>query len=213
MNQVKRLSTGLALLLITGLALSGCNKPTAEMKKAQQAIDEAKKAGADKYAAAELASAEKSLTQGKTDMDSLRYRKAREKFDQAYQQAVAARDKAAGANRSWTETKTPDKNTPVMAGGLPDSHTVYAGECLWRISEYKDIYADPYQWPIIYDANRNDIDARAKKSGLPAGNPDGYAHWIFPGEKMAIPRNASLDDIKAARKKAGAPTPYMPPGK
>jgi nucleoid-associated protein YgaU len=45
-------------------------------------------------------------------------------------------------------------------------------DCLWRIAEYKDIYADPYQWPKIWRRNRKLIQ-----------NPD----LIFPGWQLVIP--------------------------
>jgi len=89
-----------------------------------------------------------------------------------------------------------------------DSHTVVKGECLWWIAEYGKIYDDPFQWPLIYDANRDEIDKTANRYGHNQKEED----WIFPGQQFDIPRDASLDDIKAARKRAGAPAPYLPPG-
>jgi nucleoid-associated protein YgaU len=45
-------------------------------------------------------------------------------------------------------------------------------DCLWRIAEYKDIYADPFKWPNIWRRNRKLIQ-----------NPD----LIFPGWQLVIP--------------------------
>jgi hypothetical protein len=73
---------------------------------------------------------------------------------------------------------------------LPVNHTVTKGECLWWISEYKHIYNDPFMWPLIYKANRDQIK-----------NPD----LIYPGQQFEIPRYGfNLDEVKAARKEAGA---------
>ncbi|HBE95010.1 MAG TPA: peptidoglycan-binding protein [Desulfovibrio sp.] len=72
---------------------------------------------------------------------------------------------------------------------LPTSHTVVKGECLWWISEYKQIYNDPFMWPLIYKANR----AQIKKS----------PNLIYPGQNFAIPRDFTLDEAKAARQMAG----------
>lgn len=72
---------------------------------------------------------------------------------------------------------------------LPTSHTVVKGECLWWIAEYKQIYNDPFMWPLIYKANRSQI----KKS----------PNLIYPGQNFAIPRDFTLDDAKAARHQAG----------
>ncbi|HET6487608.1 MAG TPA: chitobiase/beta-hexosaminidase C-terminal domain-containing protein, partial [Spirochaetia bacterium] len=45
-------------------------------------------------------------------------------------------------------------------------------DCLWRISEYKEIYGDPYLWPVIWRRNRKLIQ-----------NPD----LIYPGWQLVIP--------------------------
>jgi nucleoid-associated protein YgaU len=45
-------------------------------------------------------------------------------------------------------------------------------DCLWRISEYPEIYNDPFLWPMIWKANKREIL-----------NPD----LIFPGQVFAVP--------------------------
>ena len=213
---MKRVKESLVLVslftLVMSLTVMGCNKPTAEMKRAQAAIEDAKKAGAAEYAAGDLKSAEKALDDGKDFMDGLRYKKARSSFEEAYRLALAAKDKALTANKGRDVWASEGPASPASTYASPSSHTVYSGECLWWISEYKDVYADPFQWPLIYDANREKIDSKAKASGLPDTNPDGDAHWIFPGQVFDIPRDTNLDQIKDARKRAGAPAPYLPPG-
>ncbi|MBE9546754.1 MAG: LysM peptidoglycan-binding domain-containing protein [Proteobacteria bacterium] len=78
-----------------------------------------------------------------------------------------------------------------------DRHVVKKGECLWWIAEYKDIYNDPFQWPLIYDANKDQIR-----------DPD----LIYPGQVFKIPRSGyTMEKIKEARRSAGAPRPYTPP--
>ncbi|MFW6054798.1 MAG: LysM peptidoglycan-binding domain-containing protein [Thermodesulfobacteriota bacterium] len=79
---------------------------------------------------------------------------------------------------------------------LPLMHKVVKGECLWWISEYRQIYNDPFMWPLIYKANRDKID-----------NPD----LIYPGQALYIPRTFGLDELKESRRSAGAPRPYLPP--
>lgn len=80
---------------------------------------------------------------------------------------------------------------------LRKQHIVRRGDSLWWIAKYKDHYNDPYLWPLIYEANKKIIK-----------NPD----LIYPGQKFMIPRTGfSMDDVKRARKKAGATKPYMPP--
>jgi len=74
---------------------------------------------------------------------------------------------------------------------------VRKGDSLWWISKYKDIYNDPYLWPIIYEANK-DVIRNPKR--------------IYPGQELDIPRGGYLpQEIKDIRKKAGAAKPYLPP--
>ncbi len=62
-------------------------------------------------------------------------------------------------------------------------HTVAKGECLWWIAEYEDVYGDPFQWPLIYKANRDQIK-----------DPD----LIYPDQVFEIPRDATQEEIEAA---------------
>lgn len=39
----------------------------------------------------------------------------------------------------------------------PDTYTVVEGDCLYKISGYEKIYADPVKWPRLYRANRDQI--------------------------------------------------------
>ncbi len=63
------------------------------------------------------------------------------------------------------------------------SYTVVGGDHLWGISEMGDIYGTPYNWPLIYKANANQIND---------------ADLIFPGQSLDIPRNSSQNEIDAA---------------
>ncbi len=80
---------------------------------------------------------------------------------------------------------------------LPTSHTVVKGECLWWISEYKQIYNDPFMWPLIYKANRDQIK-----------NPD----LIYPEQTFSIPRDFTLGEAQDSRKEAGSGSKNMDPG-
>ena len=91
---------------------------------------------------------------------------------------------------------TPEEIYRMNYQKLPTSHTVVKGECLWWIAEYKQIYNDPFMWPLIYKANRDKIK-----------DPD----LIYPGQVFRIPREFSLEELKMSRKSAGAPRPYLPP--
>ncbi len=185
--------------LAMGFLMLGCNKPTEELQRAERALAAARDAGAPEYAADQYRSAEDKLNEGKDLMDARSYNKARDAFIEAAQLAELARQAALDA-QGGEEVVTPAP-TPVapkvVEPGMPTSHVVVKGECLWWIAEYRQVYNDPFQWPLIYHANRDQIK-----------DPD----LIYPDQNFKVPRNATLDQIKKARKSAGAPRPYLPPG-
>jgi nucleoid-associated protein YgaU len=81
--------------------------------------------------------------------------------------------------------------------GKLETYVVKKGDSLWAIAKKKNVYNDPFLWPVIYDANK----AKIKKVNL-----------IYPGQKLKIPRSGiTMDAVKDARKKAGAKKPYLPP--
>ena len=208
---MRKIQGSMLMLGVFALALSllasGCDKPTAEMKRAENAISAAEDAGAKEYAAKKLASAEEAMRDGKKYMDSWQYKQARDEFEKAYRFAREAKEMALNADRGGEPPPVVDYIKPPPPPSV-GSHTVVSGECLWWIAEGSDVYSDPFQWPLIYDANRDEIDAAAKSSGLGYMRSDGWAHWIFPGQEFDIPSDVSTEDIKNARSRAGAPQPY-----
>jgi hypothetical protein len=67
--------------------------------------------------------------------------------------------------------------------GAMGQYTVMAGDSLWAISGKSEVYGNPYQWPLIYKANRDKIKD---------------ADLIYPGQEFAIEQSASASDIDAA---------------
>jgi nucleoid-associated protein YgaU len=63
------------------------------------------------------------------------------------------------------------------------TYKVISGDSLWRISGKDQIYGNPYQWPLIYKANRDQIKD---------------ADLIYPGQELSIQMNPSQADIDAA---------------
>jgi nucleoid-associated protein YgaU len=123
----------------------------------------------------------------------------------AEQQAAAQKDSAAGVQGAAGQKVSPESE--AMTGeskarakgkaGKLETYVVKKGDCLWAIAKKKNIYNDPFLWPVIYEANKGKI----KKANL-----------IYPGQKLKIPRSGiTMDVIKDARKKAGAKKPYLPP--
>jgi hypothetical protein len=70
------------------------------------------------------------------------------------------------------------------------------GDKLQIIAARKEIYNDLYQWPLIYKANRDQIR-----------DPQ----ILFVGQQLVIPRNVTIEEVREARRQAGAEAPYDPP--
>lgn len=171
------LATFLALSVGIFLIASGCAQkpPTQEIADAEAAIAAARDAEAEEYAPDEFRSAEELLAQAKSEVDNETYREARNHAIQAKEKADIARELALSA-------KAP-KPAATVPGRLPTYHVVKRGECLWLISEYEEIYNDPFQWPLIYKANRGQIK-----------DPD----LIRPEQNFDIPRDSSESEIAEA---------------
>jgi len=67
--------------------------------------------------------------------------------------------------------------------GMMSQYTVVPGDNLWNISGKSEIYGNPYQWPLIYKANRDKIKD---------------ADLIYPGQEFDINQSASAAEIDAA---------------
>lgn len=76
-------------------------------------------------------------------------------------------------------------SAPAAATASSDmiSYNVVRGDHLWGISGKPTIYGNPYQWPLIFKANRDKIKD---------------ADLIEPGQVFSIDKNPSSADIKAA---------------
>ncbi len=73
---------------------------------------------------------------------------------------------------------------PVAAAStLVTSRVVENGDSLWHISSHDDIYNTPFNWPLIFKANQDQIKD---------------ADLIYPGQVLAIPRDMGQSAIDAA---------------
>jgi LysM repeat protein len=72
---------------------------------------------------------------------------------------------------------------PAPAVKADDSYNVVRGDHLWGIAGKPAIYGNPYEWPLIFKANRDKIQD---------------ADLIHPGQVFTISRSASQADIDAA---------------
>jgi len=169
---------GLAALVLTmavGCASTPKEEATTEQTQsavtaadAQKAIDDAKAAIAKAEAAgATWRDTDKLIEQAEAAMKAGDYAKAVELANEARRQAENALA----------------QHEAEMSKMSADNYTVMRGDSLWAISGKSDIYGNPYQWPLIYKANRDKIKD---------------ADLIYPGQVFSIERNASAADISAA---------------
>jgi len=110
-----------------------------------------------------------------------------------YRKQLEAKIAALKAKLKKAESKVEKLRRAFMA--LPKSYRVVKGDTLWGIASKSYIYNDPWQWPLIYKANRDQIK-----------NP----HLIYPNQVFAIPRNITAEEVIEARKEALRTPP--PPG-
>ncbi len=143
------------------------NKTSALLKEAENAIAEAKKAGAEKKAPELLGSASEKYN-GAVKADAER------NYIDAITLASKAIDDAKAAISACAAAKTPE-------------YVVIKGDCLWRISAKKDVYNDPFLWPMIFKANADKIS-----------DPD----LIYPDQDFVLPSPSGEEDRDAAKKKA-----------
>ncbi|MGD0566722.1 MAG: LysM peptidoglycan-binding domain-containing protein [Candidatus Goldiibacteriota bacterium] len=70
---------------------------------------------------------------------------------------------------------------------LPNTYLVEKGDTLYSIAEKPEIYGNKYQWPVIFDANKDIIDD---------------FKTVNEGQRLIIPRNITAVDIEKAKQKA-----------
>ena len=146
--------------------------------KASKAIMDAENAAAKANSAgAEWRDTGKLIDKAKAAMKAGDYAKAIQLADQARMQAEEAMKQK--AEQDARVAKMFGEKQMGTAGG----YTVVRGDSLWAISGKSDIYGNPYEWPLIYKANRDKIKD---------------ADLIYPGQQLSIERNASQADIDAA---------------
>lgn len=176
-------------LFVLGIAV-GCAAP--EPKEEAPTVDQAAIAAANNAIAAAKAANAEAKAAGAEWRDTGKLIKEAE-------EALAAGDTAKAiklankarrqAENALAQKKAEDARLAALmevqaaAAAAEDYYTVNTGDSLWRISGYDDIYGNPYQWPLIYKANRDKIKD---------------ADLIFPGQTLTIRRDSSEAEIDAA---------------
>jgi nucleoid-associated protein YgaU len=88
-----------------------------------------------------------------------------------------------------TATATAAAGAGSVAAAGPREHVVRSGETLWSIAARRDVYGDPYLWPVIYKFNRDQIQDPAR---------------VYPGQRLVLPLEVDAETRAAARVEAGA---------
>jgi nucleoid-associated protein YgaU len=175
----------LSLGLITGCAST---EESADKPSAAQTIADAKAANAEAKAlnnewrdtGSLIESAEKKLAAGDEDG-------ALALANEALAQARNAVNQANVENKKFLNSTANEAAASASksgsAAGRVSSYSVVRGDNLWSISGKDEVYADPYQWPLIYKTNRDKIKD---------------ADLIYPGQVLDVDQNASASEIDAA---------------
>ena len=194
MNTLSRLTTVGIVLWSMGMA-AGCaqqqQKPEAEPAAAKQA--DPKAADAEKA----IADAKDAIAKAKENnwvwRDTEKFLKDAEKaykegkYDEAIKLAKKAKQEAELAVQQYQQEQNMDRGLRFKSSssdtGASDSYQVVRGDSLWKISGKPEIYSDPYQWPLIYKTNADQIKD---------------ADLIFPGQQFAIDTAPTSSDVDAA---------------
>jgi len=189
------------MMLVLGLVAGCASTPDeggATQAQAEQAIADAKATNAQaKNMGAEWRDTAKIIDSAEAALAESDYAKAIELANKAQRQAENAikqyreqeeRLKASGAITGAAEDDAASNQGEALVGD--DSYEVLRGDNLWNISAQDSIYADPYQWPMIYKANRDKIKD---------------ADLIYPGQVFDIDRSgAGVDAAIEHAKTRGA---------
>jgi tetratricopeptide (TPR) repeat protein len=145
-------------------------------------LNSANQAGAYTYAEAQMLDAERTLEEAKRAYEAGDYVGAKQLAQAALEKAQEAEAIAKQVGMQKQEEQARRIAGEIADPGAtrmpyPTNHVVIKGETLWWIAEYKQIYDDPFQWPVIYRANRDKIR-----------DPD----LIYPDQNFVIPREPDL---------------------
>jgi len=77
-------------------------------------------------------------------------------------------------------------------------YTVVKGDTLWAISGKSSTYGDPFQWPLIFKANRDQIQ-----------DPD----LIYPKQEFSVRKGVPQAEVDKARKSASDTPKFVPHSK
>lgn len=84
---------------------------------------------------------------------------------------------------------------PVAVVAETEKYIVVQGDTLWDISGSSSIYGDHFQWPLLFKANRDQIQ-----------DPD----LIYPEQVFSVRRDFNAAEVERARDSASKTPKYVP---
>lgn len=92
------------------------------------------------------------------------------------------RDLSVTVIKKSTTTTTTQPETKRNTKTASTTHTIQSGDTLWALA-YR-FYKSGSKYTVIYNANKDVIEAAAKKHGKKSSD---NGHWIYPGTVLTIP--------------------------
>ena len=179
--------------LVLSVAVGCATAPTAEEEPMEEEATAMEEGAASAQAA--IDAAKKAMEEAKAagalwrDTDDI-IKKAEEAYAEgdygaAKRLAEMARRQAENAleQKQREDARLAKEMQVTMGEDGMDRYMVERGDNLWDISGKSEIYGNPYQWPLIYKANRDKIQD---------------ADLIYPGQEFAIDRDFSMGERDAA---------------
>lgn len=139
-----------------------------------------------------LQHARRAVVQAEEGQARKRLREEQERARVEEEARQAAQQEQENKQDSLAEKKPPAVQPKPAVKAKPkivpvNDYTVGAGENLWTISAKPEVYNEGLLWPLLYQANRDQIkDPRQ----------------IFPGQSLSIRRDMTEADLEDARQKA-----------
>jgi nucleoid-associated protein YgaU len=172
------------------------------LEDARRAIDESDYKGARETLDYALLHARRAVAlaeerQAKRALEEAAQKRREQEDEKARQEALRIQQEETSppAKAPASVAKPAPKPNPKIV--MVNSYTVGEGETLWTISAQPQVYGDGLLWPLLYQANRDQIkDPRQ----------------IFPGQTLSIPRDMTEKELEDARQKARESDIFPVPG-